>query len=104
MSYNQLVCLQGITDDLEYLGRAISKHFDVRVQMADEYVTNPDSTGDGGRRDVLFYVHDDDVQRFAIPMRSVGCRWWEDVLSNLRHHGNICQIPQDVIRKYPASW
>ncbi len=36
----------------------------------------------GGRHDVFFAVHNDDVMRFAIPRLQMGIRWIEDVLEN----------------------
>ena len=100
-AYNQLCCVHGITDELHDLKHLIEDHFEVRVKMADAYYTLPDDDDPdtGGRRDVLFYVHDEDVMKFAIPRLQLGIRWWEDVLAN--GHGII---PQDIKDKYPNTW
>jgi len=38
--------------------------------------------GTGGRSDILFAIHDEDVMKFAIPRLQMGIRWIEDVLDN----------------------
>jgi hypothetical protein len=58
----------------------------VRVQFLESVTTT------GGRIDVLFAVHDEDVGKFAIPRLSMGIRWLEDVYGN--GHGN--QYPEHV--------
>ncbi len=60
----------------------------VRVQYLEEISTAPDYKngypveGTGGRNDVLFAVHGDDVMQFAIPRLKMGIRWLEDVYGN----------------------
>lgn len=97
--YTQLCVLQGIADPLPDLKPLLEAEFGIRVQMAEEFTTTPDSFGPGGRRDVLFYVHDEDVQRFAIPRLQYGIRWWEDVLLNGPDH-----VPAHIVDKYPDTW
>ena len=48
--------------------------FNTRIQFEQEVITNPDldSKGypvkdTGGRADLFFYVHDDDIAAFAVP-------------------------------------
>jgi len=54
-------------------------------------VTDPDRVGGqvvedtGGRHDFMFYVHDADIPRFAVPRLMAGIRWWEDVVGNKNH-------------------
>lgn len=85
----------------------ISENFNgVRIKMMEEIKTLPDvENGNvvpetGGRNDLFFYVHDDDVQKFAIPRLQAGIRWWEDVLGN----GNGVLYPQEVLDRYPKTW
>jgi len=65
----------------------------VRVQYLEEITTAPDMKngypveGTGGRNDVFFAVHDEDVMKFAIPRLNYGIRWLEDVLDN--GHGDL---------------
>lgn len=77
-----------------------------RVKFLEEVVTLPDVEdgrvveGTGGRHDLFFLVHSDDVSKFAVPRLQMGIRWWEDVLGN--GHGNI--YSQEVLNKYPRLW
>jgi hypothetical protein len=60
-----------------------------RIQYLEEIKTNPDTDlgtgraveGTGGRNDVLFALHDDDVDKAAVSRLAIGIRWIEDVLS-----------------------
>lgn len=76
------------------------------VKFAEEVITLPDVKdgrvveGTGGRRDVFFYIADEDVLRFAIPRLMMGIRWWEDVIGN--GGGNI--YPKSILNKYPVNW
>ena len=64
-----------------------------RVQYLEEVETAPDTVngravaGTGGRNDVLFAVHTDDVMKFAVPRLQYGMRWLEDVYGN--GHGDL---------------
>jgi hypothetical protein len=59
-----------------------------RVQYLEEVLTAPDYAngfpveGTGGRNDVLFAVHRDDIAKFAVPRFQYGMRWIEDVYGN----------------------
>lgn len=54
-------------------------------------ITNPDKKngkkveGTGGRCDMMFFVHQGDIMKFAVPRLAYGIRWWEDVVGNKRH-------------------
>jgi hypothetical protein len=70
-----------------------------RVQYIREVVTGPDRDdfgraveGTGGRNDVLFGVHEDDIGKFAVPRFTYGMRWLDDVYGN--GHGDL--YPADV--------
>jgi hypothetical protein len=59
----------------------------VRVQYHTEVLTLPDLDRDGlpdpatgGRNDLFFYVHSEDIPAFAIPRLKAGIRWWEDMV------------------------
>lgn len=64
-------------------------------------VTEPDKKNGevvedtGGRIDFLFFVHDDDISRFAVPRLMMGIRWWEDVVGNKSHK----IYPKQFLRK-----
>jgi len=71
------------------------KEFKTRVQYLEEIKTFPDKVNGksdpetGGRNDVFFAVHDEDVGKFAIPRLAVGIRWIEDVLSKVNYNQKI---------------
>ena len=54
-------------------------------------ITDPDRVngkkveGTGGRHDFMFFVHDADIPRFAVPRLMMGIRWWEDVVGDKSH-------------------
>jgi hypothetical protein len=76
------------------------ENFGTRVRFAEEVVTLPGDGGPGGRHDLFFYAHNDDLGKFAVPRLQVGIRWWEDVVGNRSH----LIYPKDVIDKYPKTW
>ena len=75
-----------------------------RIQYCEEVLTNPTPGNEidepGGRNDLFFKVHDDDIQKFAVARLKYGMRWWEDILNN----GHAPLYPQDVLNKYPKTW
>lgn len=85
----------------------MKEEFSARIQLAEVVLTLPDTDSDGkkvkgtgGRSDIFFYVHDDDIPTFAVKRLMVGIRWWEDVLGN----GGKALYPKSVLAKYPNKW
>lgn len=79
-----IVGAERIADFVDFM----KDEMDVRVQYLEEIKTNPDKDSDGdpvmntgGRNDVFFAVHEEDVGKFAVPRLSMGIRWVEDALS-----------------------
>ena len=72
--------------------------FGVRFQYLEEILTNRDESGPGGRNDLFFAVHSEDVGKFAIPRLSYGIRWIEDVYGNRQGH-----LYPDRVAEY-KSW
>lgn len=79
----------------------------VRVKFSEQVDTLPDLDGNGnpvpetgGRSDLFFYIHSDDIGKFAVPRLSMGISWWEDVVGNNRH----ILYPQGIQDKYPTTW
>ena len=66
----------------------ILQQFGARVQYLEEVKTAPDYQNGspvedtGGRNDVLFAIHNEDIGKFAIPRMQFGIRWIEDVYGN----------------------
>ena len=108
--FNQLCVWHGTilgnssVDDFE----AFFKNKGFRVKFAEEVVTIPDKDdcgndvpGTGGRHDLLFYIHDDDIQKFALPRFNYGIRWWEDVV---KYNDNSDWYSEEILNKYPVKW
>jgi len=92
---------------IENFEKLMLDKLDTRVQYLEEIKTKPDTDSfgnpvkdTGGRNDVFFAVHNDDIGKFAIPRLSIGIRWIEDVLAvdNYRIH-----IYPDHVYNY-VSW
>lgn len=98
-SYQQICVLRGVSDSLDDLSKLIPETFDVRVQMLDEFRTRAGQGGEGGRRDVLFLIHADDISKFAVPRLEYGISWWEDYLANSKSI-----VPPSIKKKYPKEW
>tara|TARA_R110000824_G_scaffold314000_3_gene500844 strand:+ start:3605 stop:3943 length:339 start_codon:yes stop_codon:yes gene_type:complete len=109
--YNQL-CVWPATvvgkDDVKDLEDFFKKEMDVRVKYKTEVLTNPDLDGNGnevpdtgGRNDLFFYVHDDDIGKFAVPRLSMGIRWYEDVVS---YNDGAYLYPQSFLEENPITW
>lgn len=109
--FTQLCVWQGVV-----LGDSSTKEFEdffmedfgTRIKYETEISTLPDldSKGNpipntGNRNDVFFYVHTDDIMKFAVPRLSIGIRWWEDVIV---YNDNTHLYPQEFRDKYPATW
>jgi hypothetical protein len=78
------------------------QEFGVRVKYEAQVKTLPDRhkngsrvKGTGGRNDLFFYIHGEDVAKFAIPRFRIGVRWFEDVVANSPH-----LYEGSVIKKY----
>ena len=71
-----------------------------RAQYLEEIITKPTpgEAGTGGRTDVFFAIHNEDVMKFAVPRLAYGIHWIEDVYGN----GNGVLYPERCA-KY-QSW
>lgn len=96
--FSQVVVWQGILIGPEMTDQFVefcATEFDgARVQYIREIQTFPDPgvPGTGGRNDVLFSIHEDDVSKFAVKRLGWGMRWLDDVYGN--GHGHL--YPDDV--------
>ena len=101
--FNQLCVMEGTLfpeGGVNEFHKFFKDEMGVRVKFENQVKTLPDETGPGGRNDLFFYIHDDDIGKFAVPRLSMGVRWWEDVLLN----GNGKLYDEDVLKAYPATW
>ena len=77
--------------DIDMFVTSMQDIFGVRVQYLEEVKTFPDwkngvlVEGTGGRNDLIFAVHEDDIGKFALPRLKVGIRWVEDVMGTWNH-------------------
>jgi len=82
----------------------MNKMFDgVRVKYHTEVRTQLDMENGhtGGRNDLFFYVHSDDISAFALHRLMAGIRWWEDVVG---YNDNSHLYTQDFINAHPLTW
>jgi len=94
-------------EKIEMFEALMFEKFKTRVQYLEEIETYPDLDqegntvkGTGGRVDLFFAVHHEDIGRFAVPRLGVGIRWIEDTLAM----GNYkCHIYPDRVFKY-VGW
>lgn len=79
------------------------EHYNVRIKFAEEVITNGsiERNEKGGRNDILFYIHDEDIDKFAVKRLAVGIRWWEDVVS---YNNEAYLYNQEILDKYPVKW
>ena len=109
--YNQL-CVWPATvvgkDDIKELENFFKDDMGVRIKYKTEVLTNPDLDEDGneipdtgGRNDLFFYVHDDDIGKFAVPRLSMGIRWYEDVVS---YNDGAYLYSESFLEENPITW
>jgi hypothetical protein len=104
-NFNQVCVWEGTVvgaDEVANFEGWLQSEFGVRAKYCDEVLTlpTPGEEGTGGRSDLFFRVHDEDVMKFAVPRLVVGIKWWEDVLGN----GNGELYPEEILKKYPKTW
>lgn len=72
------------TEKVQEFESWMKEEFGGEIKYIKELKTRPTENGSGGRNDVLFYVHDDIIESFAIKRFEFGgeISWLEDVLDN----------------------
>ena len=109
--FNQLCVWHGCVvgeENVQDFEKYFLDEFGVKVKYLTEIKTNPDLDGNGkvfltgGRNDLFFYLHDDDVVSFAIQRLQMGIRWWEDVI--YYNSGNSHLYPAEFIEAHPPTW
>jgi hypothetical protein len=81
----------------------MKNEFDVRAKFAEIVITNGsiERNEEGGRHDLFFFVHNEDVDKFAVKRLAIGIRWWEDVV---KYNDGAYLYNQEVLDKYPVNW
>lgn len=110
-TFNQLCVWEGTMlgdSSVEDFEKFFKDSMDVTVKFAEEVITNPDRDeygnpvkDTGGRHDLLFYIADKDVTKFAIARLQMGIKWWEDVVS---YNNRAYLYSQEILDKYPVTW
>jgi len=93
--FSQLVVWEGIIispSQFEEFENWMLKEFNTRAKAWQQVTTLPAFGEEGGRKDLLFWVHHEDIPHFAVKRLAVGFRWWEDVVLN----GNRVLYSQEV--------
>ena len=109
--YTQLCVWQGVNmgdSTPAELEDFFMEKFGTRVKYKGEVTTLPDLNEDGspdfstgGRTDLFFYVHTDDIGKFAVQRLEIGIRWWEDVI---KYNNNSHLYTPDFIAENPPTW
>jgi len=80
----------------------------VRIKFHSEVTTLPDLDPSGypipdtgGRNDLFFYIHDEDVANFSVPRLKMGIRWWEDVVV---YNNNSHLYTEEFLVANPPTW
>ena len=85
----------------------ILEMFGARVKYHTTVKTLPDIEngravpGTGGRTDMFFYVHSEDIPKFAIARLQAGIRWWEDVVG---YNDNSHLYTEEFINEHNLTW
>jgi len=74
-----------------------------RAQFIGLFLTKPDIDGDGcpvpdtgGRSDLVFAIHEDDMGKFAVQRLQFGMRWVDDVLANEVDRGDVSIYVREI--------
>jgi hypothetical protein len=95
-------------ENIQEFEKYFKDEFDVNIKYETEVKTLPDVENGkavpdtGGRNDLFFYIHSDDINKFAIQRLSMGIRWWEDVMSYYNKSSHL--YSNEFIEKYPKTW
>jgi len=97
--FSQVCVLQGVIleeNGIKDFEDYVKEFSSCRIQFLETIITKPDTYKNGieiyetgGRSDIFFAVHNDDIGKFAIPRLSIGARWIEDVLADCNYKSHI---------------
>jgi hypothetical protein len=85
---------------LDEMGVRVKYYTEVKtLPDLDEYSKPIPDTGD--RNDLFFFIHDDDISKFAVPRLRMGIRWWEDVV---KYNDNRHLYTEEFLEANPTTW
>jgi hypothetical protein len=101
-NYTQVCVWPGtvVGDTRDEFVKFMMEKFNTRVIYLEEIKTNADRNGPGGRNDLFFAVHHDDIPHFCITRLDYGIRWIDDVYNEYNKSGHLYP---DRVQKY-RSW
>ena len=85
----------------------VQEEFGVSAQYETQYETLPTMQlgepvqNTGGRNDLLFWVSQEDIGKFAIPRLAYGMRWWSDAVSSVNGGGEL--VPDEILTAYGGA-
>lgn len=103
--FNQLCVWEGTLmggSSVEDFEKHAGKILRSRLQFVGEVKTLPLKKdgepifGTGGRNDLFFKVHDEDIPRLTVEMLRYGVRWWKDVVKE----GQKYLYPKEFLDKH----
>ena len=111
------VCVWGSTivgeSKIKEFEGMIKDQFNVRIKYIEEIKTFPDRDasgnnveGTGGRSDVFFSIHEDDISSFAVKRLTFDppIRWIEDVIANEKQaNDGVISIYPETVENY-TTW
>ena len=110
-NYNQLCVWPGTTlegSTTAELESFFLEEMNIRIKYHTEVKTLPDLDKDdnpvpetGGRNDMFFYVHTDDITRFSFSRLKMGIQWWEDVVG---YNDNRHLYTTEFLNAHPLNW
>jgi len=93
------VTLSGITP--EEFTKSIAEMFGgVRVIFKCELLIEGDEDTEP-RSQLLFYIHQEDLSKFALPRLQSGIRWWEDAVF---YNDNSADYTKEFLEENPLTW
>lgn len=87
----------GLDSTSEEFEQFVLEELKIRAKFIGEFTTGPDfdDPDTGGRKDLVFYVHTEDIPKFSITRLEYGMRWLEDVLDNEKLQNIETGAPED---------
>lgn len=97
------------SDEISVFENYMLKEFGSRIKFDSVQITNPDKDDvgnvvpeTGGRSDAFFYIHREDIRKFALPRLNAGIRWWEDVISYNDNSNHL--YSEEFVNSKTVTW